>query len=65
MDLMKKNLAPIADEAWDEIEKQAQITLRGNLSARGLVDFDGPHGWKKASVNLGRAKLAESGVIEG
>jgi uncharacterized linocin/CFP29 family protein len=65
MDLMKKNLAPIADEAWDEIEKQAQITLKGNLSARGLVDFDGPHGWKKASVNLGRAKLAESGVIEG
>ncbi len=65
MDLMKKSLAPITDEAWGEIEKQAQLTLKGNLSARGLVDFDGPHGWKMASINLGRAKLAESGVIEG
>ena len=65
MDLLKKSLAPITDEAWGEIDKQAGLTLKGNLSARGLVDFDGPHGWKLASVNLGRVSFDESGVIEG
>ena len=65
MDLLKRTLAPIPDEAWEEIDKQAKLILKGNLSARGIIDFDGPHGWKFAAVNVGCVEMGESGVIEG
>ena len=42
-DILKRNLAPIAEEAWEEINKQAALTLKGNLSARRLVDA--PWAW--------------------
>ena len=55
-DLLKRSLAPITDEAWKEIDAQAARILKGNLSARGLVDFSGPHGWNAAAVNTGHVK---------
>ena len=54
MDILRRNLAPITDEAWAEIDEEATRTLRGNLSARSLVDFSGPHGWEMGALNLGR-----------
>jgi uncharacterized linocin/CFP29 family protein len=64
MDILRRTLAPISDEAWAEIDEEAQRTLRGNLSARGIVDFNGPHGWELGAVNLGRlsAEKAVGGV---
>jgi uncharacterized linocin/CFP29 family protein len=58
-DILKRNLAPIADAAWEEINKQAGITLKGNLSARRVVDFSGPHGWEYGAVDLGRVEIAK------
>jgi uncharacterized linocin/CFP29 family protein len=52
-DMLRRQQAPIADGAWEEIERQARRTLKGNLSGRRLVDFHGPHGWPLAAVNLG------------
>lgn len=65
MDILKRNLAPLSDQAWLMIEDQAKKVLTANLSARSAVDFNGPHGWELASVNLGRVSFAETGVIEG
>lgn len=56
-DILKRDLAPLGKLAWNEIDEQARITLKGNLSARGLVDLDGPFGWEKSAVNLGRINL--------
>ncbi len=56
-DLLKRNMAPLGSQAWNEIDEQARKTLRGNLSARKLVDFEGPSGWTLAAVNLGRVSL--------
>lgn len=53
-DILRRNLAPISEEAWAEIDEQAVATVKPYLSARRIVDFSGPHGWTKASVNLGR-----------
>ena len=53
-DILKRSLAPLTDEAWEEIEETAKQTLKPLLSARQLVDFDGPKGWDFAAVNLGR-----------
>ena len=60
-DLLRRAMAPIADGAWKEIERQSTRILKGNLSGRKLVDFSGPHGWAFAAVNLGRLDIrAES-----
>jgi len=57
MDILRKALAPVTDEAWQEIEDQARSTLKGNLSARSVVEFSGPHGWELGAVNLGRVRI--------
>lgn len=59
MDLLKRNLAPVLPEAWKEIDEEARRVLSLNLAGRKLVDFDGPHGWGHAAVNLGRLRLLD------
>lgn len=64
MDLLKRDLAPILPEAWEEIDQEARRVLSINLAGRKLVDFDGPHGWHYAAVNTGRLDMLET-EIEG
>jgi uncharacterized linocin/CFP29 family protein len=64
-DILRRSLSPIADEGWKEIDLQASRILKGNLSARGLVDFSGPHGWTMAAVNLGSIHLGDSEPVKG
>lgn len=59
MDLLKKNLAPISDTAWNEIDEMARNTLVAHLSGRKVLDFDGPHGFSFTSINLGRLSMGE------
>jgi uncharacterized linocin/CFP29 family protein len=61
-DLLRRDLAPIVDEAWKEIELQSSRILKGNLSGRKLVDFSGPHGLQFAAVNLGRLEVGSAAV---
>lgn len=64
-DILRRTLAPITDEAWKEIDQQASRLLKGNLSARSLVDFSGPHGWPMAAVNLGSVRVGSVEPIKG
>jgi uncharacterized linocin/CFP29 family protein len=57
MDILKRSLAPITDQAWKEIEKEAKSVLTNNLSARKFVDVKGPKGFDFAAVGLGRLKV--------
>lgn len=57
MDLLRRELAPISQTAWGEIDDMAREALIANLSARKFVDLDGPHGISHACVNLGRLDL--------
>ena len=45
MDLLKRQLAPISDAAWEQIDTEARRVLKLNLAGRRVVDFSGPHGW--------------------
>lgn len=65
MDLLKRTLAPITEDAWREIDALASRALRSRLTARALVDFSGPHGWTCAAVNLGRLHVPEEQTVEG
>src|SRR5260221_13768073 len=59
MDLLKRELAPITSEAWEQIDEEARRVLKLHLAGRKLVDFSGPHGWQLGAVNTGRLKHVE------
>jgi len=62
MNELMRELAPITDAAWTEIEEEATRALTTFLAARKLVDFSGPHGWGRSSVDLGRTEAVELGA---
>ncbi len=61
--MLKRHLAPLGAEAWKLIDAQAATVLKGNLSARALVPFNGPHGLATAAVNLGGVTAATKRVV--
>ncbi|MFT3696228.1 MAG: family 1 encapsulin nanocompartment shell protein [Kofleriaceae bacterium] len=64
MDLLKRSLAPITDEAWQQIDEEAKRVLELHLAGRKLVDFAGPFGWQKGGVNTGRLNHIEKDPVE-
>jgi uncharacterized linocin/CFP29 family protein len=64
MSHLHRELAPISDMAWREIEKEAGRTLRTFLAARQVVDFSGPHGWDYSADSLGRLERVP-GPVDG
>jgi uncharacterized linocin/CFP29 family protein len=65
MNHLLRELAPVTDKAWDEIEEEARRALRHYLTARKLVDFTGPDGWERSALGLGRAAESQEGPAEG
>lgn len=64
-DLLRQGFAPITDDAWKEINDTARKVLKTHLSARKLVDFNGPGGWETAAVNLGRIDYKGNKPVNG
>ena len=56
MNHLHRELAPITDEAWGEIDAEAARTLREVLAGRRLVDVVGPKGWSHAAEPVGRTR---------
>jgi len=57
--------APIPSEVWDLLEQEAKQRLTVALSARRLVDVEGPKGWEHSATNLGRVSGVVSAPAEG
>jgi len=57
LDLLKRDLAPIAPPAFAAVDAEAACVLKLNLAGRRIVDFRGPHGWELAAVNTGRLTM--------
>jgi uncharacterized linocin/CFP29 family protein len=53
---LHRELAPISERAWGQLDQEARDRLTPALAARRLVDFSGPHGWEHSATNLGRAE---------
>lgn len=64
MSRLHRELAPISENAWNEIDKEATRTLKTFLAARQLVDFSGPHGWDHSADSSGRIERVQ-GPVEG
>lgn len=54
MDFLKKTVAPLTSEQWEVLETEARRVLTMKMSARRVVDVEGPEGWDLHSVGLGR-----------
>ena len=60
-----RDLAPISDSAWKEIDDQARQALAVELAGRKLVYFVGPKGWQESAMNLGRVEAVKGAPAEG
>jgi uncharacterized linocin/CFP29 family protein len=56
MDNLHRELAPISDEAWAQIEEEAARTFKRHLAGRRLVDVHGPGGPGFSAVGTGRVR---------
>jgi uncharacterized linocin/CFP29 family protein len=53
MNNLHRELAPISDAAWAQIEEEATRTLKRYLAARRVVDVEGPQGTALSAVGMG------------
>ena len=56
MNNLHRELAPISDEAWEQIEDEASRTLKRYLAARRVVDVGEPGGVALAAVGTGHLR---------
>lgn len=60
MNNLHRELAPISDQAWAQIEEEASRTLKRHLAARRVVDVLGPKGFDLAAVGTGHLQSVEA-----
>ncbi len=65
MNILKKNIAPITENAWKEIKEQSDSIFKLNLTARKFVDIEGPTGLEKGGVSTGRLILPDQQQTQG
>jgi uncharacterized linocin/CFP29 family protein len=66
MNNLHRELAPISDAAWADIEEETSRTLKRYLAARHVVDVDGPGGVDLAAIGTGHLrniKTPDGGII--
>jgi uncharacterized linocin/CFP29 family protein len=54
MNHLLREVAPISERAWEEIDREAATTLKHFLAGRRLLDFEGPKGWDHIGEATGR-----------
>jgi uncharacterized linocin/CFP29 family protein len=60
MNNLHRHLAPISDEAWEQIEQEATRTLKRHLAARRVVDVPDPKGLGLSAVGTGHTRRIEA-----
>jgi uncharacterized linocin/CFP29 family protein len=60
MNNLHRELAPISNGAWAQIEEEASRTLKRHLAARRVVDVQGPKGLDFPAVGTGHIQQIET-----
>jgi uncharacterized linocin/CFP29 family protein len=60
MNNLHRELAPISDKAWAQIEQEASRTLKRHLAARRVVDVQGPNGLELSAVGTGHLRQIQA-----
>jgi len=66
MNNLHRELAPISDAAWAEIEEETSRTLKRYLAARRVVDVQGPGGVALSAIGTGHLhtiKTPDNGIL--
>ena len=66
MNNLHRELAPVSDAAWEQIEEEATRTLKRHLAGRRVVDLEGPSGGTLSGVGTGHLtalKAPREGVL--
>jgi len=66
MNNLYRDLAPVTEEAWEEIELEATRTFKRHIAGRRVVDVSEPGGPTTAAISTGRlqdVKAPSAGVI--
>jgi uncharacterized linocin/CFP29 family protein len=56
MNNLHRELAPISETAWAQIEEEAERTIKRHLAARRVVDVHGPSGPEFSAVGTGHVR---------
>jgi uncharacterized linocin/CFP29 family protein len=59
MNNLHRELAPVAETAWSQIEEEATRTIKRHLAARRVVDVHGPAGPEFAAVGTGHVRAID------
>lgn len=65
MNNLHRELAPVSDAAWTEIEEEAARTVTRNLAGRRVVELSGPHGPAFSAVGTGRTTAVADPLGDG
>ncbi len=60
MNNLHRELAPVSDKAWAQIEEEASRTLKRHLAARRVVDVVGPKGVDLSAVGTGHLRQIQA-----
>lgn len=60
MDIFKRDLAPISDQAWEEINTRAEDVINSQLTTRKSLKINGPFGLSYTSVPSGRLDIIDN-----
>jgi uncharacterized linocin/CFP29 family protein len=57
---LRRHDAPFGADVWQRLEEEAAQAFETYRSLRKLVDVEGPYGWEKSAVSLGRVRAARA-----
>ena len=60
MNNLYRELAPITDAAWIQIEEEARRTLKRHMAARRIVDVEGPKGFDYSAAGTGHLQKIDT-----
>ena len=66
MNNLQRELAPISDAAWAQIEEETSRTIKRHLAGRRIVDVQGPAGTNLSAVGTGHLRpiaASQQGII--
>jgi len=64
-DWLRRNMAPVSEKVWAEIDDTALKMAKQTMVARRLVDFEGPRGWTHVANQLDTFRPATPGQSVG
>jgi uncharacterized linocin/CFP29 family protein len=65
MNHLMRELAPVSEDAWTQIDAEAARSIKHFVAARRLVDFEGPLGWQHSAVDVGRVDDLDGADLAG